>query len=465
MRLRKQKFTMLFALMFAATLALPAFYSFAPRTVKAKAIGQDQSRSDAKAPAKTKSTKPRVPTGTPPPANDNCSGAIAINACPFTDSKDTSGATDETGEPQSTCTLQANSVWYTLPASVNTRIVSAATCNSDFDTAIMVWQVDTANPCNFASFVAAACNDDFCGDGLQSTASFTALPNTTYKIQVGGFDGETGNLVVDVTCTELQCPPIVINGTLGSGDPEFTGPQSTGTTVGRLNRNGISSTCAAPKTCLIFDTVTGRQFDSYSIPNDSGNDVCVNVNLSADAKTTCNVQTNAYLGTFDPNNICTNYLADPGLSTGVPPTPTNMSFTVPAGQTLTIVVMTTNPGEIGCPYQVTVLGDLCAGFDYCVQDDHIPGRFIKISSTTGKYEYHDCSKGITISGTGTVAISFCKIQLTSKGPDPKKPDRAISVLVNPCTMRGDASVKGPGVTGTVALGDADVTNNNCACPQ
>jgi len=462
MRLRKQKFTMLLALMFAAMLVLPAVYSFSPRLIGGG--GQDLSRSDVKAPAKTKSTKPRSPKGVGP-VNDNCSGAISINACPFSNQQDTTGASDETGEPQSTCTLQANSVWYTLPASTLTRIVSVATCNSDFDTAIMVWQVDTANPCNFGSFVAVACNDDFCGDGLQSTANFTATPNTTYKIQCGGFDGETGTLVVDVSCTELQCDPVVINGTLGAGDPEFTGTQVSGNVLGRLNRNGISSTCGAPKTCLIFDPTGARAFDAYSIPNESGEDQCVSVNLSEDAKQTCNIQSNAYLGTFNPNSICTNYLADPGLSTGVPPTATNMSFVVPAGQTLTVVVMTTNPGESGCPYTLTILGDLCAGFDFCVQDDHIPSRFIKISSTTGKYEYHDCSKGVTLSGTGTVSISFCKIQLTSKGPDPKRPDRAISVLVNPCTMRGDATIKGPGVTGTATLGDADVTNNNCACPE
>jgi len=462
MRLRKQKFTMLLALMFAAMLVLPAVYSFSPRIVRAGV--QDQSRSDVKASAKARSTKPRLPKGSAP-ANDNCSAAKTVLACPFQDEVSTAGASDEVGEPQSTCTLQANSVWYTLPSSVNTRSVTASTCLSDFDTAIMVWAVDSAQPCNFASFVAVACNDDACGDGLQSSVTFNADPNTVYKIQIGGFDGETGNLSVDVECTEFTCEPVVIHGTLGSGDPEFTGTQASGNVLGRLNRNGIGSSCAAPKTCNIFDPTGLRAFDAYSIPNESGEDQCVSVNLSEDSAQTCNLQSNAYLGTFDPNVICTHYLADPGLSTGVPPTATNMSFVVPAGQTLTVVVMTTNPGESGCPYTVTVLGNLCAGFDFCVQDDRTPGRFIKISSTTGKYEYHDCSKGVTISGTGTVSISFCKIQLTDSGPVPKKPDRSIFVLVNPCTMRGDASVKGPGVTTTAVLGDADVTNNNCACPE
>jgi hypothetical protein len=332
-----------------------------------------------------------------------------------------------------------------------------------------VWQVNTATPCNFASFVAVACNDDFCGDGLQSTVGFTANPNTTYKVQVGGFgsapDTETGSLETVFDCQTLNCPPVVINGTLGTGDPNFPGPQTHGTsTVGRLNRNGISSTCAAPKSCLIFDTATGRAFDTYAIPNQSGQAQCVSISLTAPDTTVCNVQSNAYLTSFDPNNICTNYLGDPGLSTGVPPTPTNFSVTVPTGQTLVIVVMTTNPGETGCPYTVTVLGDLCSQFDFCVQDDNNPNRFILINSQTGDYEYHDCSKGVTVKGKGSVSIAFCKIDLVDAGPNPKKPDRSIFVEVNTCTSRGTANLKLPGSATTTNLNDVNVNNNNCKCP-
>jgi hypothetical protein len=387
-----------------------------------------------------------------------------VSDCPFTDTQNTSGASDETNEPDSTCTSQGNSVWYTGVTGANFENITVDTCGSDFDTAIMVWQVDPAQPCNFASFVPVACNDDGgCGGGLRSSVSLLAQPNTTYKIQVGGFAGDTGNLVVNVACEELFCDPIVINGTLGSGDPNFPGPQFSGNALGRLNRNGISSTCAAPKTCLIFTAAGLRAFDAYSIPNESGEDVCVSVNLAEAANLTCNLQSNAYLGSFDPNSICTNYLADPGLSTGVPPTPTNMSFVVPAGQTLTVVVMTTNPGETGCPYTVTITGNLCEQFDYCVQDDKIPGRFIKINSTTGAYEYHDCAKGVVLTGTGSVSTYFCKIALTDSGPDPKRPDRSVNVLVNPCTKRGDASVK-IGFQNPVSIGDADIFNNTCECP-
>ncbi len=293
------------------------------------------------------------------PVNDNCANAISINSCPFTNSTSTVGATDEQGEPQSTCTSQANSVWYTYAAGANVASITVDTCASDFDTAIMVYRVNGA-ACDFANFVPVVCNDDFCGDGLQSSVTFLANAGQTYKIQVGGFSGATGNLVVNVACTVFNCPSTVIHGTLGSNDPTFPGPRTSGNQVGRLNRNGIGSSCAAPKSCLIFTNVGNRAFDAYTFTNNSGAIACVLVNLNVLTQSGANYQSNAYLGSYDPNNICTNYLADPGLSSGTPPTPTNFSFNVPVGANFVLVVHTTNPGETGGNYDLTVLGDICA---------------------------------------------------------------------------------------------------------
>lgn len=462
-----QKLAPLFVALVAALLVLPVVSKLQQNPVSANAQKQvaapslsKQSRSDA--PAKTKQPRPQPPKAPAvAPSNDNCANAIVVAACPFTDTKDTTNATDETGEPQSTCTLQANSVWYSYSTGASTASVTVSTCTSDFDTAIMVYKV-TGGACTFAGFVAVACNDDFCGDGLQSTVQFNADPNSNYKIQVGGFDGETGSLTTNITCTVFKCPPVVINGTLGSGAPGFTGVQFSGNQTGRLNRNGISSTCAAPKTCLIFDPAGARAFDAYKIPNESGQDACVSINLSAPANTTCNMQSNAYLDTYTPGSICTGYLGDPGLSLGVPPTATNFSVTVPAGHTLIVVVHTTNPGETGCPYTVTILGDLCLQFDFCVQDDNNPKRFIQINSQTGAYKFTDCGKGLTLSGTGGVASFFCKTELFDQGPNPKRPDRFVDVQVNPCTMVGDATIQFG--QNNITLHDSNFANNNCKCP-
>lgn len=465
MRLTQKSAPLLVALV-ATLLALPVMSRLNQNPVSANVQKQvqpptlsKQSRSDA--PAKTpKAGKPHVPKGVPP-SNDNCANAIAITTCPFDSETDTGGATDEAGEPQSTCTLQANSVWYSYTSGANTANVTVSTCNSGFDTAIMVWQVNGA-ACAFGSFAAVACNDDFCGDGFQSTVNFIASPNTNYKIQIGGFDGETGNLAVHVECTVVKCPPVVINGTLGSGSQGFTGVQFSGNQTGRLNRNGIGSTCAAPKTCLIFDATGARAFDAYQIPNQSGQDACVTIGLNAPSETTCNMQSNAYLDTYVPGTICTGYLGDPGLSLGVPPTATSFSVTVPAGHTLIVVVHTTNPGETGCAYTLNILGDLCLQFDYCIQDDNNSKRFVQINSQTGAYKFTDCGKGLTLSGTGGVASYFCKTELFDQGPNPKRPDRYVDVLVNPCTKVGDAIIQFG--SNSISIHDSNTSNNTCACP-
>jgi hypothetical protein len=464
MKFMKRESSLALVLLLVALMTLPSLLSSNAKKVAASTAAQDTSRFDGPAPkAKTPRTKPQLPSGNGP-ANDNCANAITVTCPTFTDTRSTSGATDEVGEPQSTCTLQENSVWYTLTTGSNFSTVDVSTCNSvGFDTAVMVWKVNGA-ACDFANFAPIACNDDSCGDGFQSQLGFTAEPNSTYKIQVGGFDGETGNLTVDIDCTELACPPIVINGTLGSGDPNFEGTQASGNQLGRLNRNGIASSCAAPKTCLIFTAADNRAFDSYSIPNLSGEDACVSINLDVTTQTGANYQSNAYLNTYDPNNICTGYLGDPGLSSGVPPTPTNFSVVVPAGQTLIVVVHTTNPGETGGNYTLTLVGDLCAGFDVCVQQDS-PRRFLQFSTTTGNYRYTDCAKNIVREGTGTASMFFCKTDFSGSGPG-----SSATALVNPCTKRGDATIRLAPTSPfappqTVRIIDTNITNNDCACPE
>jgi len=63
----------------------------------------------------------------------------------------------------------------------------------------------------------------------------------------------------------------------------------------------------------------------------------------------------AYLGSYDPNNICTNYLGDPGGSPGA--TPNVMQVDLPANATLVVVIQEANAGLPGCSgYTVQVEG-------------------------------------------------------------------------------------------------------------
>ena len=49
------------------------------------------------------------------------------------------------------------------------------------------------------------------------------------------------------------------------------------------------------------------------------------------------------------------------MSSGTPPSPVPFSFDLAAGDDLILVVHTTNPGEIGCDYDLTITGGSFAG--------------------------------------------------------------------------------------------------------
>src|SRR5881397_1541415 len=67
----------------------------------------------------------------------------------------------------------------------------------------------------------------------------------------------------------------------------------------------------------------------------------------------------AYLGSFDPGNICTNWIGDSGSS---PDPDQAFSFTVDNGQTFVVVVSELTP-DAGCPaYTITVSPQaICSG--------------------------------------------------------------------------------------------------------
>jgi hypothetical protein len=120
-----------------------------------------------------------------PPANDNFANAITATApFPFTDMKDTSGATVEATDPNPSCVTGSrfNTVWYKFTAPSNGTI-NADTHGSNYDTILVA---GTA-PTGAASFAEVACNDDTSGTDLTSQISFAAASGTQYFFMVGGF--------------------------------------------------------------------------------------------------------------------------------------------------------------------------------------------------------------------------------------------------------------------------------------
>jgi hypothetical protein len=182
--------------------------------------------------------------------------------------------------------------------------------------------------------------------GIANPNSFTSFGGTTNTQDVTS----SGNYRLIVTnqfgCSASDTTPVsmadfVFNGSLAAGDAQQTG---------RINRFAVVSTCAAPKACPGTFTTTGARFyDSYSVSNIRNVPVCATIGIRSDCGTTLfNV---AYLGSFNPTSLCTNYLADPGSSF---PGTGYMEVTIPANATIVVVVHEVNTGTGCASYQLTV---------------------------------------------------------------------------------------------------------------
>lgn len=131
---------------------------------------------------------------------------------------------------------------------------------------------------------------------------------------------------------------IQIDGSLGPTNPTVTT---------RLFRDGNASTCGSPKA---FPGTFGSgplAYQTHTVYN-TGPSQCVTVNVDVGTCGT-NVFVGAYLGSVDPGNLGTNYLADQGSSVTQP-----FSFVAPAGSTIALLVTNTSGVPTpACTYTIT----------------------------------------------------------------------------------------------------------------
>jgi N-acetylneuraminic acid mutarotase len=146
------------------------------------------------------------------------------------------------------------------------------------------------------------------------------------------------------------CTPIVIEDSITASDP---------TQTDRLFRDGVPSTCAAPKTCPgPFGDPTPHHYKSYTFTNGSGATECVSVDFNTQCGNAGDfIFATAYLGSFNPLDLCENYLADEG-SSPLPNAP--FSFNLDDGQTVVIVVAEVT-ADTGCPDYTMTVTNLCGG--------------------------------------------------------------------------------------------------------
>jgi hypothetical protein len=115
------------------------------------------------------------------------------------------------------------------------------------------------------------------------------------------------------------------------------------TQLGRIFRDGIPSTCGNKAYPGIFSVGTNFGYTVHGPYGPLTQDTCITINFDVG---TCGTDGHAiaYLGGYDPNNQAAGFLGDVGSSVSQP-----FMFTVPAGQSFSIVVTNTS-SLVSCDY-------------------------------------------------------------------------------------------------------------------
>jgi hypothetical protein len=234
---------------------------------------------------------------------------------------------------------------FTVPAGVTTLSFwywGCATSTITFD-----WQdayiTDTAG--KILQTIFHQSNNEY--TWTQQTVDMTPYAEQTVRLKFlvhqDGFGDLTGLYVDDV---QLTVPCVVITGSISNSDP---------TQVNLVQSSGFFHTCGgAQGSCSTF-TVGPVHYDAYTFTNTTGSTQCVTTTMNTACTGNNSIFTVAYLGSFDPNNICTNYLADEGF---VPAPMNQFSLNLDDGQTVILVVSERAPG-VGCPSYTMTISGLC----------------------------------------------------------------------------------------------------------
>ncbi len=136
----------------------------------------------------TSATSFTVTAGGPP--NDNFAGAQALNGVAGSATGESTGATKEAPEPNHAGNAGGKSLWYSWTAS-GSGSATFDTIGSSFDTLLAVYTGTSVG-----ALTEVASNDDT-RTNSQSRVSFTAVAGTVYRIAVDGYNGASGNIVLN----------------------------------------------------------------------------------------------------------------------------------------------------------------------------------------------------------------------------------------------------------------------------
>src|SRR5262249_32056642 len=158
-----------------------------------------------------------------------------------------------------------------------------------------------------------------CGTEIEFDLNLT-FPNGSKTIQI-----------TLPTCTGGADQTIPAN-VLDANDP---------TQLDRLGRDGQPSGCGG-KVCPGGGFPGTKRFQTFNFTNNSAAAGCFTVTINAALGGAGDIESAAYLGTYDPTNLCLNYLGDSGVvGLGTTLGSASYSFTVPAEAQFVVVVNTT----------------------------------------------------------------------------------------------------------------------------
>jgi hypothetical protein len=132
------------------------------------------------------------------PANDDFARAKKVRSLPLRIRTTNLNATFEANEPDTeevadNCSTNDPTIWYSIKPTHN--MVLRASVVGAIDTVLAVW-----TGTSLGSLTLIGCNDDtgIEGQGYSSNVAWRAQGGTRYYIQVGGYEGETGPLMVNI---------------------------------------------------------------------------------------------------------------------------------------------------------------------------------------------------------------------------------------------------------------------------
>ena len=205
--------------------------------------------------------------------------------------------------------------------------------------------VDTAGT-NATPFRLETAGNFVCGTTIALTLNLT-------------YAGGTKSVAIALpTCAANQ---IIPSSSISAADP---------TETDRIYRDGSPSTCGG-KYCPGDLGYGIRNYKSFSFSNGGAATACVTVKINAacgGGASVTDIESVAYLGSYDPTNRCKNYLGDSAIGgLGTTTASGSYSFNVPAKSNFVVIVAADDPGGTCAQFDGLVSGiiDLAPGPGSC----------------------------------------------------------------------------------------------------